>query len=154
MTTNVKTFVKVIGCLGAVVLVFIGGVYLLIGSLFSSSDSPPSWKSELPATATEIMESGFAEGFIPDYSYILRAKISESEFTEFCSRLKLTPHSETRVYPDEENWLSWSSPPMVDADDWWIPTESLEKTFVRQDGHTWSFAKHEEGYLYFQSLCH
>jgi len=145
----------VIGGLGAAALILFGGLYLLIfGFPSSSSDSSLSWKSELPSTATEIQESGWVEGFLPDYSYILRARISDTEFADFCSRLKLTPHSETRTYSDDTHWLSWTALPNVDGGDWWIPTESLERTFVRQDGSSWSFAKHEDGYLYFQSLCH
>ena len=68
MNRGMKVILKIIGCLGALVLALVGCVYLFFGSLGTSSDSQPSWKSELPATATEIRESGFAEGFIPSVS--------------------------------------------------------------------------------------
>ena len=145
----------VIGSLGAAALVLFGVLYFLIFGFPSfSSDSSLSWKSELPSTATEIQESVWADGFLPDYSYILRARISGQEFADFCLRLKLTPHSESRTYSDDKHWLSWTALPNVDGGDWWGATESLERTFVRQDGTSWSFAKYENGYLYFQSLCH
>jgi hypothetical protein len=123
-----------------------------IAALFAA-DSKPSWRQNLPATATDVHEWSWADGFLPDYSYLLKARVTETEFTQFVALLGLTPHTPARQYSEESHWLSWRAAPGFDGD-WWDASDSLDSTFVREGQDTWSFAKYENGYLYFQSLNH
>jgi hypothetical protein len=154
-----KTLKKIVGLvLGVIALKYllIGGFNLLIyGELVHSRDpqgSKISFTRYLPATATEINEVSWADGFIPDYNYWLRARVTREEFDQFVRDLELTPHTNDRQY-SENSWLSWSDHLLGDTD-WWHPTQNLEETYVREGGTKWSFAKYENGYLYFRSLDH
>ncbi|MGC3956462.1 MAG: hypothetical protein QM813_00340 [Verrucomicrobiota bacterium] len=145
----------IVACLGAFVAYRIhkarqAGEF--IASLFAA-DSKPSWRQDLPATATDVHEWVWADGFLPDYSYLLKARISEDEFREFVTRLGLTAHTPTREYSEDSVWLSWGAAPGFDGS-WWDVSDSLDSTFVSEGHDTWSFAKYEKGYLYFQSLNH
>jgi len=127
---------------------------LIFGFPFSRSGHfTPSWKSELPSTATEVYEEGSGEKIPGDYSYRMRAKVSEEEFADFCKRLEMTLHTEDREYDDLEYGFSWEGNP-AGCGGWWVPTDSTEETFVWQKGHTWSYAKYEDGHLYFGSFKH
>jgi hypothetical protein len=140
----------VIGLIG---LISIG--FLFFDSFSSSNDDGSttiSWRSSLPDTATDVKEHAWADGFLPDYDYYLRARISTVEFEKFVKDLELTPHATNRVY-SESSCLSWSGHLLGDSE-WWNPTESLEGTYVREGGTNWTFAKYENGYLYFRSLDH
>jgi hypothetical protein len=128
---------------------------LIFGSLDPFSDegsSSISWRSSLPETATDIEEQAWSDGFLPDYDYYLRARITESEFEKFVKDLELTPHSDTRIY-SESSLLSWSGA-LIGDKEWWNPTEYLEGTYVKEGGTNWTFAKYEDGFLYFRSLDH
>ncbi len=124
----------------------------LLQFAFSPTEKP-SWRRHLPATATDIHEWAWADGFLPDYSYFLKARIAEAEFQQFVARLGLTPHTSDRKYSEHSNWLSWSSAPGFDGD-WWDASPSLASTFVSEGHDTWTFAKYENGFLYFVSLNH
>jgi len=39
-------------------------------------DSKPSWRQDLPVTATDVHEWAWADGFLPDYSYLLKARVT------------------------------------------------------------------------------
>ncbi len=113
---------------------------------------PHQWtfRRELPWSATEIRESYWTEGFLPDYNYYLKARITEKQFQDYLAKFELTPHTPERKYEDEEMWMEWG----YHSNSWWAPSESLEKTFVWQGGHTWTFAKYENGNLYLTSITH
>ncbi len=139
-----------IACLG---LVAVG--YFLFGSLGSSDDhsSPAiSWRSSLPESATDVHEHVWADGMLPDYDYYLCARVTKAEFEDFVKDLGLTLHTANRVY-SESSWLSWSGHLLGD-NTWWHPTDRLDGTYVKEGGTTWSFAKYEDGILYFRSLDH
>ncbi len=156
-----KTKVIIASVLGSILVLPIllaVALYFLLPCIFEAafSGNPTdglSWKHELPASITNVQEWAWADGFLPDYSYMLKAKVTQAEFDSFASKLKLTPHSPTRTYSENSTWLSWSTAPGF-TNDWWDPSDSLETTFVAEGHDTWSFAKYENGYLYFQSLNH
>ena len=143
---------------GLIALAYVGLIavgFLLFGSFDPSSDdgsSSISWRSSLPETATDVKEHAWADGFLPDYDYYLRARVSKIEFERFVQDLKLTPHTATRIY-SEPSCMSWSGHLLEDGE-WWNPTGDLEGTYVREGGTTWTFAKYEDGFLYFRSLDH
>ncbi len=114
------------------------------------------WKfrRELPRGAEDVHEWIREDGFLPDYSYMLKAKLTEKQFREYVERLELTPHSPMRHYTqDAQPWLRWDKGHDAETD-WWDPSESLEDTFVSQRGDIWTYAKYERGYLYLKSLNH
>ena len=127
-------------------------VEALLKFLFTPNEKP-SWRRYLPATAAEVREWAWADGFLPDYGYLLKARITETEFKQFVSQLGLTPHTPDRKYSEESHWLSWSALPGFDGD-WWDVSSSLDSTYVSEGNDTWIFAKYESGCLYFQSLNH
>ena len=104
----------------------------------------------LPGDAKDVHELIHENGLLPDYTYQLKAKISDEQFRKYVERLGLTPHFSGRPYSDEQHWLNWQAR----EPDWWDPSESLDGTYVEQIGDTWTFAKHERGYLYLMSLNH
>jgi hypothetical protein len=143
---------------GLIAIAFIGLIavgYFMFGSFGPSNDDGSatiSWRSSLPETAADVHEHAWADGFLPDYDYYLRARVTKSEFEKFVQDLELTPHTATRTY-SESSWLSWSGHLLADSE-WWKPTEDLEGTYVKEGGTTWTFAKYEDGFLYFRSLDH
>ncbi len=112
-----------------------------------------AFRRALPSHAEDVHESIREDGFLPDYRYKLKAKISEEQFRRYIEQFGLTAHSSMRKYSDDADvWLRWQhSGRKVDG---WDPSESLDETFVRQAGDTWTFAKRERGYLYLMSLNH
>jgi hypothetical protein len=84
--------------------------YIMFGSFGPSNDdgsSTISWRSSLPETAADVHEHAWADGFLPDYDYYLRARVTKPEFDKFVQDLGLTPHTTTRIY-SESSCLSWS----------------------------------------------
>lgn len=136
---------------GAAVLVALLA-YLSWYSWYRFTTSP--LRLALPRGSTEVTDLYEDDGFLPDYSYYLKAKLpSKKSFTQYCSDMNLTPHTEQRIYSDDTVWLSWNgslSEPMA----WWKPSPSLSGTFVEQIGDYWTMAKYEDGYLYVRSICH
>jgi len=130
---------------------FVGEINVL--SLLGAESAPPSWKGRLPKDATDVREFSRADGFLPDYAYMLRARVSESGFKAFVEKLGLTPHSEDREYSEETGWLNWSAAARFE-EDWWNATDTLDGTYVKEGNDTWSYAKHEGGMLYFKSINH
>ncbi len=111
------------------------------------------FRRALPSNAEDVHEWIREDGFLPDYSYKLKAKISDEDFHRYIDRLKLTPNAAGRQYSqDAEAWLRWQPDPA--APEWWNPSESLAETFVRHSGDNWTYAKRERGYLYLKSLEH
>ena len=127
--------------------------------LFGTGDSFPepgessiSWREDLPPGATDIKESSWAEGFLPDYDYYLRARMSKQDFMQFVAEQQLTPHTPSREY-SEGLALSWSGHLLEDAT-WWNPSEDVSATYVREANTEWTYAKYEDGYIYFRSFDH
>jgi hypothetical protein len=112
------------------------------------------FRRALPPSAEDVHEWSREDGFLPDYSYKLKAKISEDQFHLYIDRFQLTPHAPDRQYSqDAKIYLQWRAETNPEIA-WWNPTESLAETFVRQVGDNWTFAKRERGYLYLKSLDH
>ncbi len=111
------------------------------------------FRSKLPWSASEIYEWSREDGFLPDYSYFLKAKITQEEYLKYIEELNLKKHTETSKYPDGTLGLNWSAMSGVDRNIW-NPSISLSETYVWQNGHEWVLAKHENGYLYLKALNH
>ncbi len=105
----------------------------------------------LPSSATDVHEWSREDGFLPDYTYLLRARITPEEFQSYVQARGLTPHTATREYEDLELWLRWKYKPELP---WWNPSDSLNTTFVANSGREWTYAKYEDGHIYVKSLSH
>jgi hypothetical protein len=110
------------------------------------------FRKALPWSAQDIHEWCVAETLLPDYSYQLKARISEQQFRDYIARFGLTPHTPSRAYSDPIS-LTWDPAPELERD-WWDPSESLDATFVRQGNRTWTLAKYEHGFLYLASTAY
>ena len=122
-------------------------------NFFDDGEDSISWASSLPEKATEIEEWSWSDGFLPDYTYFMRARVSESGFTEFITKLDLTLHTASRSYSQDVSMLSWHYSPEGNVA-WWNPSESLQETYVSESSDTWTFAKYEGGFLYFHSFSY
>ncbi len=137
------------GCLLALAPLAVAGI---IAFLWIRPDETTARRA-LPSSAEDIHEWEQDFGFLPDFTYHLKAKITEEHFHHYVDKFGLTPHTSTRQYTQSADWLSWESLP-GSVGDWWNPSNSLEFTFVRQEDDFWMFAKYEHGYLYLTALDH
>ncbi len=118
----------------------------LIGDPFESP-----FESALPQTATDVHVHNESLGI--DWSYCLKAKISEEEFEAYRAEFPdLTPHTPDRVYLDDMLWLDWQF--ACESHAWWDASDDLSETFVYQEGDTWELMKYEHGYLYINGHSH
>lgn len=131
-------------------------VFLLVCATWFIWQRPDLWqfRHQLPWGAQDVHEWYQEDSFLPDYSYLLKAKITEDQFRSYIGKFGLTIHSENRKYSEPSdpwlNWTDWSGR----KNDWWNPSSSIENTFVAEGGDTWTFAKYEQGYLYLSSVNH
>jgi hypothetical protein len=112
-------------------------------------------RKALPPIATEIREYEWSDGFLPDYSYHLKARIDAKAFRSYVQAFELALHRDASQYDESPvPWLNWRANGAPKDDGWWTPSESLEGTFVSNRRRRWTFAKYEDGYLYVKSLQH
>ena len=110
------------------------------------------FRRELPWSASDVHEAVWEDGFLPDYVYCLKARITRAEFDEYARDLSLTPDLPGRVYEDDENWSSLECPPGVHP--WWTPPPRRDGWLIAQGGDTWTTAAYHDGYLYLSSNNH
>ena len=69
----------------------------------------PSPESALPWEATDIRIERYVNGFLPDYTYSMRAAISERDFLEFVRRIGLSAHYDPvrETYREEDRRRHW-----------------------------------------------
>jgi hypothetical protein len=109
----------------------------------------------LPSTATDIHEFDRSDGFLPDYSYYLKARISSDEFQTYVERRHLKPFSEDGQYDESPHpWVNWRSQGQLGEGSWWNPSVSLDGTYVANSGDEWILAKYEHGYIYVRAIEH
>lgn len=78
----------------------------------------------------------------------MKASMSEGEFQQFVKDRGLKLHSSAQK-SDEADW-QWTSQVEVKGG-WWSPPNSFDNTYVATDTHMRTFAKYENGALYFTS---
>jgi len=126
-----------LGCLivTGVVLISCAGLFL----------TPSRARRALPRGASDIQEYYEDARFGSDFQRCLRARIDESDFDSFATRLDLN-----RVYSKPEHadlplgWCGCTEP-------WWNPPDSLEGVrFEHNDGDNYfAMAKYHNGFVYF-----
>jgi len=128
--------------LKTIILVILGcvGVGLILFLLYWFTTAP--LRRKLPFGASHINDL-YVERF-PDYTYYLRAKISESDFIFYCKKISLESSiSDAR----SKNEISWVADKEVS---WWNPSANVSDTYCRatNDGREWVIAKYENGFIY------
>ncbi len=100
------------------------------------------YRQTLPETATDIQEH---RNGVVDFTYLLRARITEVEFRRYTDDLGLTPVNNATW---EDGGVVKPSRPHRDDPDWWSPLRSVDRVFqLRQDSDMIS-AKYENGFVY------
>ena len=132
-----------------VVLILAGGVFLW---------ARPR-EGLLPKNAEIVYSTEQHDGFLPDGSMKIKARIRESDFPGVVKRLGASLHAPQRKYSDDILWLDWS--PEIGTDfkpvigvSKWNPTSDLSATYVSQEGDSWEYVKFEDGYLFYKYINH
>lgn len=130
------------------VVVVLGGVALVMVRAWSAFAESPLRRA-LPAGAADVREQSM--DLLPDHAYCLRARVDAAELAAYAARVGMTPHTPSRRYGDDPMWLAW---PGICTAPWWDPSDDLGATWVAQSGRVWTYAKHENGWLYVKSVGH
>ena len=102
--------------------------------------------------ATDIREYSWEEGFLPDFSYVLRAKVERAEFDAFVREMdlpRLGPRS--RETPQEDEW---ETPVGCDSDTtcrFWQPDQYPAESYGHREGRAFQGAQFKDGYLYYSA---
>lgn len=106
-----------------------------------------NFRKKLPWSATDVHEWHWEDFLIPDYSYCLKAKMSEEAFQDYVQEFGL----EKKEMPLENKYVNWSGPGPEKL--WWDVSTNLDDTymFIDAQGDGWTLAKYENGYLYLHS---
>ena len=107
------------------------------------------FRRELPQSAKDIREWYHEDGFLPDYVYYLRAKVTKLQFEQYVAHFGMTPHSKDRTYVEPFRGPSWGKGP----EDWWNPSTATEGSYayqIRRDH--WIISKYENGYIYLYAV--
>ncbi len=113
----------------------------------------------LPRNAEVVYSTEQHEGFLPDGSQKIKARIDERDFPEIVRRLGASLHTSSRKYSDDVIWLNWQ--PELGSDfnpvpgtSKWNPSFDLSKTYVVQEGDSWEYVKFEDGFLFYKYINH
>jgi len=126
---------------GVVLAIFLLGVtasYYLVTSPL---------RTGLPMSASDIREQCWSDGFLPDYAYHLRAKIPQSEFTQYAQRMGLRPYSRA----DDPHKFSWRNHGESEMR-WWDPAPAVTSVYCSTWQYGGTYAKFENGYIYVYSF--
>lgn len=113
----------------------------------------------LPKGAVVCYQTQYEDGFLPDATFRLKAKVTKEQFDAIVKKIGATLHTEARKYSDDKNWLNWSPrrgedlKPLKGRKNW-DPEDDLSSTFVLQEKDYWQFLKFEGGFLYYVALNH
>ncbi|MFN0075229.1 MAG: hypothetical protein ACKVY0_02020 [Prosthecobacter sp.] len=98
-----------------------------------------SWpyRKALPWSASEVEEHIWTAGFLPDFSYSLRARITEEQFLDYVARFELKSAGKREYYFFER-----------DEAPRWGPSPGAYETYRREDGD-WSMeAMYDNGIMW------
>lgn len=94
------------------------------------------YRKALPWSASEVKEYIWTEGFLPDFSYYLRARITEKQFLDYVARFELESAGKREQFaePDEAPW--------------WRPSPGAHEVYRLEDGD-WSMeALYDDGIMW------
>jgi hypothetical protein len=138
-----------LGSVTFIIICFVSVYWLLNSMIYSLSPESyiDEYKSALPKTATETKEK-FYDAF-PDFSYFMKAKITQDEFNTYTKELKLNINNDStklssKIFKSGKKEL-----------DWWKVTGKNDiyyKVYYHKDKSSVSgeeYATYEDGNLYF-----
>lgn len=118
-------------------------------SIELTPDPGRGFRGALPKSARDVLEWHWADGFLPDYSYCMRATMTRAEFERYVATLHLKPHTPSRRYSDPDGYPGWyCSPP------WWKAPSADGELWVEQAGEYWTTAAYDGTYLWLSSMTH
>ncbi len=131
-------------------LIFITGlVFIALGFWGWNEGNTWGYRKALPRSAEEINELALQPGFIPDYSYFLKAKIKEKEFLKYVEKYDLKPFPENTERPEEYKF--WFGTEDIEKS-WWTPSPHSVGSYIKRDDSMFMCAKYENGYIYFKAI--
>ena len=95
----------------------------------------------LPWSASDIEEELTEFGLLPDFHYVLKARLPEQDFAVYAKRLGLVPWQQT----SETMGIDWTT---SSQQPWWTPSPATERTWYHHDGDFYRYAKWEAGWVY------
>jgi len=134
-------------------------LYLIIFAYFigcgPAKDNEWGYKKSLPKGATEVKEFYWTDGFLPDYEYYLKARITRTDFLWYCDTFNLILHTDTSAYTDDIGNLNLGGSIHSDSlKHWWDTKTNMDSLFVWQRGDEWNIARYFGGYLYLYAHEH
>ena len=113
-----------------IIAILLATVFLLLGRYYLFE-----WplRRALPWGASNIYEHSWNEGFLPGYTYHLRADLPREQYLNYVARLGLKPHDPSSDPHDFRfQWLG------TDDVDWWEPKNvELIHCVIYPDGGTY-----------------
>lgn len=134
--------------IGLVIAAGLAAVALLV--LRAIPDGTWGFRRALPETATDVHEDAWEDGFLPDYHYCLKAKISAFEFEAYARRLELATPPPAPTSSDAFGGYDFSCPTQPA---WWDPPlGATNDAWTWHGGDSWTMAAYAGGYLYLTSV--
>lgn len=99
-----------------------------------------SYRKALPWSASQVKEQVWREGFLPDFAYYLRARITEEQFLEYVVRFELESAGKMGYFtkPSEAQW--------------WGPTPGEHEVY-RLEENGWSMeAVYDNGVIWVKAI--
>ena len=100
------------------------------------------YRQALPDTASEVLEH--RSGGV-DFTYLLRARVTETEFRAYVDELGLSPVKNAAW---DDTGVIKPSKPHKDDPDWWSPIRSVDRAFQLHQDSDIITAKYENGLVY------
>ena len=101
----------------------------------------------LPKSSKDVREFNWSNpGFLPDYWYALKAKMTSDEFETYRKKMGFISVPKDK-WEDSNNWSGMSG-----IESWWDPNGDSEVLYYNPNlsGSTKAIMKFENGYLYYK----
>lgn len=81
------------------------------------------YRRALPWSASEVKEYAWTDGFLPDFVYCLRARVTEEQFRDYVVHFELASAGSQEHFPVTDEEVSW-----------WKPSPGAHEVFRLEDG--------------------
>ena len=96
------------------------------------------YRKALPWTASDVQDYAWTEGFLPDYSYWMRARLSRDQF-----RVYITKYGLNQAESGGDSWLCDDRAPA-----WFRPSAGGKVIYTAMKGDWSMSALYDRGYIY------
>lgn len=133
-------------------IVFLCSTVLLLSSCQGTSSPVEVTPLKLiSGKASDIEEFSREEDFLSDYTYYLKATVSQKQFGELVYKLDLIEFDQFKKVHSGPRLASWYPVP-EEVKKWWNPSEEYSSSFLKVDGDKWILAKYENSHLFYYSF--